>query len=335
VTTGRNIDSGTSCGFGLGQLPSTNALLEPIGDNGGPTDTAPPKPASPALDRAGSCSSSATDQRGGIVPAGPACDIGAAELSANLKVAIEASRSEVAPNGDVSYLVRVTNDGVDAADSSKLDFSITGAAEFVAVLPSSGSCTSAVHCELGTIPAGSTATLTVIVRASAAGALTATVSATSPIPDPISADNQASVQTQISGGGGPGPVAPGPQADRTRPVLGALKLAGKARSGRSFALRTTLSEQASVSVKVQRLVPGRRSGKKCSTTARRGTRCTITRTIGTVRLQMPAGSGRLTLPAKIAGRKLTAGRYRIAAVATDLAGNKSRTRQLTITMNRR
>ena len=59
-----------------------DARLGPLGANGGPTETVPLLPGSPALDRtpAGTCPPLAVDQRGITRPQGPACDAGAYEL---------------------------------------------------------------------------------------------------------------------------------------------------------------------------------------------------------------------------------------------------------------
>lgn len=73
--TGANLDSDGSCtGFSL----TANPLLDPLANNGGPTDTHALQPASPAMDAAlGSCP--ASDQRGQSRPGGPACDLGSYE----------------------------------------------------------------------------------------------------------------------------------------------------------------------------------------------------------------------------------------------------------------
>jgi hypothetical protein len=81
---GHNIESGTTCTFGLStDLSSTVPLLGPLQDNGGPTLTRAPSqsPASPALDAGDNALCPPTDQRGGKRPAGSACDIGAVEIT--------------------------------------------------------------------------------------------------------------------------------------------------------------------------------------------------------------------------------------------------------------
>lgn len=74
-----NLDSDGSCpGF---TIQNADPLLEPLADNGGPTETMAPQAASPAVEAATNCPPPATDQRGLDRPQGAACDLGAHELS--------------------------------------------------------------------------------------------------------------------------------------------------------------------------------------------------------------------------------------------------------------
>ncbi|UCF41623.1 MAG: hypothetical protein JSW43_04655, partial [Gemmatimonadota bacterium] len=79
---GYNLTDDTSCGVTApGDLIVADAMLGPLQDNGGPTQTHDLLPGSPAID-AGSpgCPPPDTDQRGVARPQGAACDIGAFEL---------------------------------------------------------------------------------------------------------------------------------------------------------------------------------------------------------------------------------------------------------------
>ncbi len=90
TSLGHNLASDNSCGLsGSGDLNNTNPLLGPLADDGGPTETHPLLSGSPAIDAVplASCAVS-TDQRGVARPQGSACDIGAYELVADLKVDI-------------------------------------------------------------------------------------------------------------------------------------------------------------------------------------------------------------------------------------------------------
>jgi hypothetical protein len=79
TSSGRNIDSGSSCAFGGPHLSNTDPLLLPPANNGGPTPTLLPAAASPAINSAIGCPVPAVDQRGVSRPVGGACDIGAVE----------------------------------------------------------------------------------------------------------------------------------------------------------------------------------------------------------------------------------------------------------------
>jgi hypothetical protein len=80
TSSGRNIETGSSCAFGAPHLSNTDPLLLPPGNNGGPTPTLLPAATSPAINAAIGCPTPATDQRGVARPQGAACDIGAVEL---------------------------------------------------------------------------------------------------------------------------------------------------------------------------------------------------------------------------------------------------------------
>lgn len=106
-------------------------------------------------------------------------------------------------------------------------------------------------------------------------------------------------------------------------MLGALKLSGKARSGRLVRFRSTLSKDAALTVGVARLTQGRRSGKRCTAKARSGARCTIATSVGSLTAAGKAGALTITIPAKLRGRKLPPGRYRVTVRATDDGGRRA------------
>ena len=83
TSLGHNVERGNTCGLaGAGDLIDTDPLLEPLADNGGPTSTHAPAPASPAVDAGDDVSCPATDQRGVSRPQGAHCDAGAVERAA-------------------------------------------------------------------------------------------------------------------------------------------------------------------------------------------------------------------------------------------------------------
>jgi hypothetical protein len=82
TSLGYNLTDDASCGFlATGDLVVGDAMLGPLADNGGPTETHDLLPGTPAID-AGSpdCPPPTTDQRGVARPQGAACDIGAVEV---------------------------------------------------------------------------------------------------------------------------------------------------------------------------------------------------------------------------------------------------------------
>jgi hypothetical protein len=85
MSQGHNIDSGSSCTpTAAGDLPNTDPLLGPLQHNApAPSflETRALLAGSLAIDAAANCPPPATDERGVTRPQGPACDIGAVEVS--------------------------------------------------------------------------------------------------------------------------------------------------------------------------------------------------------------------------------------------------------------
>jgi len=81
LTSENDIDAGNSCGFeaASASLIETEPQLEPLAENGGPTETMALRSTSPAIDSANGAACPATDQRGVSRPQGSGCDIGAYE----------------------------------------------------------------------------------------------------------------------------------------------------------------------------------------------------------------------------------------------------------------
>ena len=80
TSLGHNLSTGSSCNLvGTGDQPSTDPILGPLQDNGGPTLTHALLPGSPAVDAADGTCCGPTDQRGVSRPIGAGCDIGAFE----------------------------------------------------------------------------------------------------------------------------------------------------------------------------------------------------------------------------------------------------------------
>jgi streptogramin lyase len=150
----------------------------------------------------------------------------------------------------------------------------------------------------------------------------------------------------------PGPgTAPAPGAllaDATPPVVnslraspakfavasGATAITARLRSApRGTKLSYGLSEPAVVTLSFERATSGRRAGSRCvkaTSRNRRAKRCTLYVAAGNLTRSSPLGLSTLQFSGRIGRKALRVGAYRITAVATDAAGNKSSARQANI-----
>jgi hypothetical protein len=76
-----NLSNDATCGFGAGR-DGVSALLLPLGNYDGSTQTMVPLPASSSIDFANDAACPTTDQRSLPRPAGPHCAVGAVERQA-------------------------------------------------------------------------------------------------------------------------------------------------------------------------------------------------------------------------------------------------------------
>jgi hypothetical protein len=141
----------------------------------------------------------------------------------------------------------------------------------------------------------------------AAGAFAATVTATD------AAGNTATAGGQVS--------VPAVVRDTIAPVFTARPAV------RGAAITFRLSEAANVVATVTRSAKGVRKGKRCVAPPKRKHKksksCTRQVAVATLRGTFKAGSGTLTLPAKVRGKR---GTYRITLTVTDSAGNTTTTK---------
>ena len=146
----------------------------------------------------------------------------------------------------------------------------------------------------------------------------------------------------------PPPPLP-PATDRTRPLLSAPSLTPSrfraARTGQSIVTRGgstvsyRLSESAIVRFAIQRASSGRRSGARCvkpTRANRRARRCTRYRTVpGSFRHRGAAGANTFNFSGRLGNQTLSAGRYRLQAIATDAAANTSAPARARFSITRR
>jgi uncharacterized repeat protein (TIGR01451 family) len=124
-------------------------------------------------------------------------------LSADLSVTKTASPSPVNAGQQLTYTVTVHNAGADPATGTVLTDVLPAGVAFGSATPSQGTCsgTSTVTCQLGTVGAGTNATLTIVVTPSTAaiGTITNSAAVTSATLDPDTANNATTLQTTVRG----------------------------------------------------------------------------------------------------------------------------------------
>jgi len=313
TATGRNIypaAGSDNCPFAAGTVAAATASLSLLGDNGGPGLSSIPMLPSAAFDAASGCPDGGRDQRGALAPAGAACDIGATELGADLQVTLTAPPRPAIPGAPITLVAQVTNAGADVSPATRLTLSTSRPA--ASVTPSSGSCSGEL-CSVGPLLAGQSATV-VAVLPGTPGTVAATASAGGDVPDPTPADATAAISVTVPDG--PSTIPPS---------ITGLGAKGKLRARRGGTLKGRLSSTspARIRIAVARETPGRRASGRCRAGARKGKRCTVRTALGAVTAERAAGAFTVKLPGRVGRRPLTAGRYRLTAVATDTAGRRS------------
>jgi uncharacterized repeat protein (TIGR01451 family) len=143
------------------------------------------------------------------------------EAQADLQVTATDAPDPVTLGETVTYTLTVRDAGPDDAAQVVLTDLLPHGTTFVSAAASQGDCTQAIGtltCALGTVPAGATATVVLVVRPGAAGALVNQASVAGAEPDPALQDNAVSEGTTVAepaaqpegGGCGCGGAATGP-----------------------------------------------------------------------------------------------------------------------------
>jgi|GEM_PF-759971 len=181
---GYNILSDNTCSdifTNIGDLLSTDPMLGPLQNNGGPTDTHALLPGSPAIDHVDewACPWPDTDQRGFARPIDGdgdsilRCDSGAFEFEpltgADVSVVKSDDPDPVGVGEDLTYTIVVTNNGPDATSGDVIvSDTLPPGVDFVSVETTQGSCNfdppDFIECNLGFLDPGQTVTITVTVR---------------------------------------------------------------------------------------------------------------------------------------------------------------------------
>src|SRR6185369_6757758 len=127
-------------------------------------------------------------------------------LSADLSVTKTASPNPGQVGVPLSYRITATNNGPAVATNVIISDTLPAGVTFVSATTTQGSCngTSTVNCNLGSVAAGSSTIVTIIVTPASAGQITNSVSVIGNEADPNSSNNTATSTTLIQ------PAAPSP-----------------------------------------------------------------------------------------------------------------------------
>ncbi|MFL5335323.1 MAG: hypothetical protein ACJ8H8_19550, partial [Geminicoccaceae bacterium] len=112
----------------------------------------------------------------------------------------------------------------------------------------------------------------------------------------------------------------------------AVKSAAKKKPKKGTTFRYTLSEAARVVFTIERRGKGRKVGKTCkpqTASNRKRKACTRYTRVGAFAQQAHAGRNTKKFSGRIGKTKLSPGSYRATLLATDAAGNRSKTKQVT------
>lgn len=247
-----------------------------------------------------------------------------------------------------NFFAHVTPDGLTPSDRAAAQGYLTGAGEniangyptatavVVAWMASAGHCRnilgSARDIGIGAVGAG-TSYFTQSFGSYGSGA-SATPSAACPYT--LNLDTLAVPDTP---GTPPAPTVSGPATDVTpppaatdaAPALSGLAVSpARLRAGGRASIAYTLSAPATVNVRFERVLPGRRAGARClapSASTRSAAPCSrYVKLAGSLTDAGEQGANTFGFRARLRGRALAPGRYRLRAVATDDAGSASSAR---------
>lgn len=331
---GPNLENGTECEFAAhGGLSKANPLLGALANNGGETETMALSLGSPAIDAGTDEGCPASDQRGVKRPQGTSCDIGAFEFqpTADLSITQSASVATIAVGADVTYTLKVADNGPEGAAGVTLQDTLPTGATLVSAVPSEGTCSGStpLKCTLGALASGTGATVTLTVQLNQGGTDTNTASVSSESLDLVEANNQSqSVVTVVSA---PELVSAVPTITRlaqSHSVWLEKKAHGSRKRihvGTSFSF--TLSEAATATLNFSERLSGRSVKGRCvGATAKNRHAHSCRRTVkrGTISFSAKAGSNKVPFTGRVPHvGSLPPGVYTITVQAINAGGGRS------------
>jgi CSLREA domain-containing protein len=295
TSNGHNLSDGHDCGLtATGDRQDVDPRLGLLQDNGGPTETEALLAGSPAIDAGDTCG--ALDQRGTTRPRGSSCDIGPYEFAPPIvttTAALGIGLTSASLRGIVTPSSQATGYFFEYGTTTAY-----GAQTQALFLPS---------------PSNSQVTVSFLVAGLKQGTsyhfrlVASNADGTSRGADQVFTTN-----------------------DRTKPVLTLLKVGpGIFRAAKGTTISYTLSEAATVTFKVDRVLPGIRKGSRCvarTARLRRGRACTRYVPVkGTLIVAGKAGGNSFRFDAKLGGKTLRPGAYRLSARPTDPGLNVGKT----------
>ncbi len=216
---GHNLADDATCSLsGAGDLADTNAQLQALASNGGPTQTRALLSSSPAVDAGDNANCPNTDQRGSMRPADGSlrntevCDIGAFELfipRADLHVSSKGGPDRTPHGAAANASFGFTNDSTTASEATGVvittqpipqNYSITSA-----TMTTSGGTTDCafdtntrvITCNVGTLAHGQSVRFDISGTGDAPGEVTITATISAASPTEISPDNNTATVTML------------------------------------------------------------------------------------------------------------------------------------------
>jgi len=127
---------------------------------------------------------------------------------ADLEISKADSPDPVTVGDNLTYTITVTNRGPDPATNVVVTDTLPSGVTFVSASPGCVHSAGVVTCNLGTIPAGDSVTITIVVTPTAPGTISNTATVTSDTLDPNTANNSDTEPTEVQSGpiGGDPPI---------------------------------------------------------------------------------------------------------------------------------
>jgi uncharacterized repeat protein (TIGR01451 family) len=231
----------------------------------------------------------------------------------DLSIVKSASPSPKA-GSSLSYGLSLKNNNTtNPADGVTVVDPLPSGVKFVSAVTSQGTCTgtTTVICSLGTLGAGQTAGIAIVVKPSSPGPLTNTASVTTTSSDTDTSNNSSSLLVSV------GPPVPVISKFKLKPTSFNASSAGTLVS-------YTLNTAAKTTFSVQKPAPGIKSGKNCVKPPKKppagAKKCTRYVLVGKTFKRTDAKGPRSFHFSKLNGKRLKPGSYRLQAVARNASG---------------